>query len=81
MPQVDKATIKNRAMQLRAAGKIAMGKFLGSRVGSRASVLMEDGGIGNSEHFVPVRVSPGYEPGTLIDVTIASATDVQLIAA
>lgn len=81
MPKVDKATIKNRAMQLRAAGKMAMGQFLESRVGQSASVLMEDGGVGNSEHFVPVRVSPTFEPGTLIDVTIVAASDGQLIAA
>jgi threonylcarbamoyladenosine tRNA methylthiotransferase MtaB len=81
MPQVEKAIIKDRAAQLRAAGKNVLSAFLKGRVGSTASVLMEDGGIGNSEHFVPVRVSPDYEPGTLIDVTIASTTDGQLIAA
>ncbi|NKB42876.1 MAG: tRNA (N(6)-L-threonylcarbamoyladenosine(37)-C(2))-methylthiotransferase MtaB [Alphaproteobacteria bacterium] len=81
MPQVDKAVIKGRAAKLRAAGKVAMGRFLESRVGSQASVLMEDNGVGNSEHFVPVRVSKTFEPGTLIDVTIASTTSGQLIAA
>jgi len=81
MPQVEKAVIKQRAADLRAAGKSAMNTFLESRVGSRASVLMEDNGLGNSEHFVPVRVGPDLQPGALIDVTIGAVQDGQLIAA
>jgi len=81
MPQVEKAVIKQRAADLRAAGKSAMNTFLESRVGSRASVLMEDNGLGNSEHFVPVRVGPDLQPGALIDVTIGDVQDGQLIAA
>lgn len=81
MPQVEKAVIKQRAAELRAAGKSAMNTFLESRVGSRASVLMEDNGLGNSEHFVPVRVGPDLQPGELIDVTIGAVQDGQLIAA
>jgi threonylcarbamoyladenosine tRNA methylthiotransferase MtaB len=81
MPQVEKAVIKQRAAELRAAGKSAMGVFLESRVGSRASVLMEDNGLGNSEHFVPVKVGADLQPGALIDVTIEAVQDGQLVAA
>jgi len=81
MPQVDKSVAKARAATLRAVGAKAMSQFLESRIGHQASVLMEDGGIGNSEHFVPVKVSPEIEPGTLLNVTIAAVHDGHLIAA
>jgi threonylcarbamoyladenosine tRNA methylthiotransferase MtaB len=81
MPQVERTVIKERAARLRAVGKEAMAAFLQSRIGSQASVLMEDNGIGNSEHFVPVRVSSASAPGALVNVTIAAVANGQLIAA
>lgn len=81
MPQIEKAVIKARAAQLRAVGRAAMNTFLETRVGLTASVLMEDGGVGNSEHFVPVQVRSDLEAGALVDVTIASVSDGRLIAA
>ena len=81
MPQVERTVIKERAARLRAVGKEAMAAFLQSRIGSQASVLMEDNGIGNSEHFVPVRVSSASTPGALVNVTIAAVANGQLIAA
>ena len=81
MPQVDNAIAKARAATLRAVGSKAMTHFLESRIGHSASVLMEGGGIGNSEHFVPVKVSPEIEPGTLVNVTISAVDNGHLIAA
>ena len=81
MPQVSQSVAKSRAAILRAAGTAAMDKFLVSRIGHQASVLMEDNGIGNSEHFVPVKVSPDIVPGTLLNVTISAVNNGQLIAA
>ena len=80
MPQVEKSVIKQRAARLRTAGQQQMQRFLADRVGRTASVLMEDGGIGNSEHFVPVRVTQA-PPGVIIDVTIAGVDGDHLIAA
>jgi hypothetical protein len=42
---------------------------------------MEDNGLGNSEHFVPVKVGADLQPGALIDVTIEAVQDGQLVAA
>lgn len=81
MPQVEKSVIKARAAILRTVGKAAMNTFLETRVGSIASVLMEDGGVGNSEHFVPVKVRSDLESGTLVDVAITAVANGQLIAA
>ncbi len=81
MPQVDRAVIKSRAAHLRAVGINAMAKFLSSRVGQTASVLIEQNGIGQSEHYVPVRVQPDPGAGSLIEVTIADVADGHLIAA
>ncbi len=80
MPQVDKQVIKQRAAKLRAAGQDQMTAFLQSRVGHGASVLMEDGGVGNSEHFVPVKVADA-PTGSIVDVTIAGHDGTHLIAA
>lgn len=81
MPQVDKALIKERAARLRAAGKDAMAAFMASRIGTRASVLIEDDNTGHSEHFVPVQVSGDAATGHIVDVEIASATATHLVAA
>lgn len=80
MPQVEKPVIKKRAAQLRAAGQEQMALFLQGRVGRRASVLMEDGGVGNSEHFVPVKVT-NAQAGVIVDVTIAGHDGRHLFAA
>ena len=81
MPQVDPAVIKSRAARLRAVGNDAMAQFLSSRIGQPASVLIEQQGIGQSEHYVPVRVHPDPGAGSLVDVTIADVADGHLIAA
>lgn len=80
MPQVDKTVIKARAARLREAGHAQMESFLRGRVGQSASVLMEDDGIGNSEHFVPVKVADA-PTGAIVDVTIAGHDGTHLIAA
>lgn len=81
MPQVDKATIKERAARLRAAGDAVKEKFLTSCIGHRASVLVEADGVGQSEHYVPVRITPDPGAGALVHVTIADAVDGYLVAA
>lgn len=81
MPQVNGAIIKDRAARLRAMGDVAMALFLSNRIGQQATVLIEQNGVGQSEHYVPVRVDPDPGPGTLVTVTIADAVDGFLIAA
>ena len=81
MPQIPIPTIKERAAQLRAAGEISKADFLKSCVGRRASVLVESNGIGQSEHYVPVRLTSDPGAGALINVTVAATDGGYLIAA
>ena len=80
MPQVDPVVIKQRAAQLRAAGNTAMTRFLFQQIGRTVSVLIEKNGMGQSEHYVPVRVRPDPGTGALIDAIIADVDDGTLIA-
>ena len=54
MPAVPKPERKARAQRLRAAGAAAEKKFLESRLGRTADVLIESEGLGRSEHYAPV---------------------------
>src|SRR5690606_3288953 len=75
MPQVDKKTAKRRAEILRQAGNLQFSKLCADRVGRTENVLVERGGLGRTEQFVPVAV-PGTEPGELVAVRITDiATD------
>ena len=81
MPQVKRTVVKARAAHLRAVGDAALALFLSNRIGHRASVLVEQDGIGRSEHYVPVRIEPDPGAGALVDVTIADVANGHLIAA
>ena len=75
MPQVPVPVRKARAARLRATGKAALGRFLESRVGTQAQVLVEKGELGRSEHFAPVRLDRSAEPGTVVRARIIGAAD------
>jgi threonylcarbamoyladenosine tRNA methylthiotransferase MtaB len=70
MPQVDGATIKERAKRLRATGETALRQRLESEIGSTRQVLIEGATQGRTEHFVPVATSGGM-PGDVRSMTIA----------
>ena len=74
MPQVDHATIKARAAELRAAVADQRGAWLQSLLGQPQRVLAERGGTGHAENFAPVRLPPGTTPGTLLTVTPTQIT-------
>jgi threonylcarbamoyladenosine tRNA methylthiotransferase MtaB len=69
MPQLDKATIKARAAELRAEVAAVRGRWLESLVGRKLTVLAETGGTGHAGNFAPVAVPRGTEPGTIMPVT------------
>ncbi|MBJ3786506.1 tRNA (N(6)-L-threonylcarbamoyladenosine(37)-C(2))-methylthiotransferase MtaB [Devosia sediminis] len=69
MPQVEKAVARERTGHLRAAGEKQLAALTLSRLGAVESVLMERGGIGRTEQFVPVRVA-GMEAGELATVRV-----------
>ncbi|MCH7539248.1 MAG: tRNA (N(6)-L-threonylcarbamoyladenosine(37)-C(2))-methylthiotransferase MtaB [Proteobacteria bacterium] len=75
MPQVPVPVRKARAARLRAAGEAALGRFLESRVGTQAQVLVEKEELGRSEHFAPVRLDRSAEPGTVVRARIIGAAD------
>ena len=70
MPQVAAQTIKQRAAQLREAGKAALLAHLEAQRGRRLCVLSERDGTGRSEDFTRVRLGP-LSASRLIDVEIA----------
>ncbi|NGP16642.1 tRNA (N(6)-L-threonylcarbamoyladenosine(37)-C(2))-methylthiotransferase MtaB [Devosia aurantiaca] len=69
MPQVNGAVSKLRAAMLREAGERQVAKLCASRIGKIESVLVERGGVGRTEQFVPVRV-PDNPAGDLLAMRI-----------
>ncbi|SFG41800.1 threonylcarbamoyladenosine tRNA methylthiotransferase MtaB [Novosphingobium sp. CF614] len=71
MPRLDAATIKARAVELRARVARVRESWLAGQVGKPLWVLAEKGGTGHAENFAPVRLPAGTQPGSLIRVTPA----------
>lgn len=69
MPQVDVATIKARAAQLRAEVAALRSEWLASLLGIPLSVLAERDGTGHAPNFARVAVPPGTKAGTLVTIT------------
>ena len=65
MPQLSGRLVKERAAQLRAAGKAALAAELCSRVGGETNVLIERPGIGRAEFYAAVRFTGGGDPGSV----------------
>ena len=71
MPQLDKATIRRRAADLRAeVGKVRE-QWLAGLVGRPLSVLAEADGAGHAGNFARVAVPGGTLPGAIVAVTPA----------
>ena len=67
MPQVPKEIRKKRAAVLRELGNKNLQKFLQTRVGKLENVLIENGGIGRTEHFAEVKITG--EAGEIVQIT------------
>jgi len=78
MPQVDRAVIKQRAADLRAAGARAFAAHLGTYVGQTADVLMEKQDQGRSAHYIPIRLDTAHAPGTILSVRVTGANGDEL---
>jgi threonylcarbamoyladenosine tRNA methylthiotransferase MtaB len=81
MPQLDRASIKERAQRLREKGDAALRAFLDAQIGARRQVLTERGGIGRTEQFTAVRLNVPTAAGLIVDLTVAAHDGRQLIAA
>jgi threonylcarbamoyladenosine tRNA methylthiotransferase MtaB len=78
MPLVAPAAIKARAKRLRDEGEAAAARFLATRVGSKARILVERDGFGHSEHFAPVQVA-GAAAGEIVAARITGTSGAELI--
>jgi len=79
MPQLPSAVRKERAAQLRKAGKAAAARFMDRQAGARATVLVERDDSGYSEHFSPVRLTEPTPEGALVRVRIKGRDGDRLI--
>jgi threonylcarbamoyladenosine tRNA methylthiotransferase MtaB len=74
MPQVDRATIKERAARLREKGEARHTAHLAAQVGRTVDVLLEEADIGRTPDFSEVRLS---RPGETGDIIRARASSMQ----
>jgi threonylcarbamoyladenosine tRNA methylthiotransferase MtaB len=81
MPQLDRATIKERARLLRDRGTEALRRHLHREVGTTRRILAESASAGRTEHFTAVRFAAPVEPGSIVERTIAGHDGRQLLAA
>lgn len=78
MPQVPHNIRKERASRLRELGQRQEAALLKSCVGKQYSVLMEQDGIGRTEHFLPVSCF-GAQSGELITIATQAIVEDKLI--
>ncbi len=78
MPQVDKGIARKRAGLLREAGEKQFYALAQSLIGKTESVLMERGGVGRTEQFVPVQLDDSVA-GELLPVRITGMDGQRLI--
>ena len=69
MPQVNPATVKARAAELRAVVALERSRWLESLIGQELEVLAERDGTGHAPNFARVQLPPGTEAGTIVTVT------------
>ena len=69
MPQVERATVKRRAAELRAAVAVERQGWLAALIGRPLEVLAERDGTGHAPNFARVQLPAGALPGSLIEVT------------
>ena len=69
MPQIDRAIVKRRAAELRAAATTTRDAWLASLVDKPHSILAERDGTGYTPHFARVSVPEGTRAGDILTVT------------
>ncbi|MDA1091297.1 MAG: tRNA (N(6)-L-threonylcarbamoyladenosine(37)-C(2))-methylthiotransferase MtaB [Proteobacteria bacterium] len=84
MPEVAAKIRKARAGRLRTAGAAGLKRFLESRTGTTAQVLVENKADGQSrglsQHYAPVRLDFAAPIGAIVDARITAAGDDYLLA-
>ncbi len=80
MPQLPRATVKERAARLRAKGKTALQKHLASLAGTEQDILVEKPGFGRTPCFAPVQFAGAGEPGAILRVRVSGHDGAKLQA-
>ncbi|MEE8352069.1 MAG: tRNA (N(6)-L-threonylcarbamoyladenosine(37)-C(2))-methylthiotransferase MtaB [Rhodospirillales bacterium] len=80
MPNVPGDVRKTRAQLLRNAGDEGLKRFMESRTGTTAQVLVEKNRQGLSQHYAPVRLNFDSLPGAIIEARITGLSDGCLLA-
>jgi threonylcarbamoyladenosine tRNA methylthiotransferase MtaB len=78
MPQLPVELRRARAADLRHRADHALNRFLNSRIGSAASILVEQQGLGRDETYAPVILPNSMEKGSIVTARIAAAHDGKL---
>ncbi|MEX2614474.1 MAG: tRNA (N(6)-L-threonylcarbamoyladenosine(37)-C(2))-methylthiotransferase MtaB [Alphaproteobacteria bacterium] len=78
MPQVDMIVRRERARLLREAGDAAAARFLDSRIGRDASVLVEQDDVGRTEHYAPILCESGLPNGSMATLRVTGRDGAQL---
>lgn len=81
MPQVEKSVIKKRAARLREAGAQQLRKFLESNLGKKRQVVVEQKGVGRTEHFAAVKLDCDLLAGSLADIMVTGVEGERLAGA
>jgi len=81
MPQLDRATVKERARLLRERGAEALRRHLQREVGTTRRILAESAYAGRTEQFIAVKFAAPVEPGSIVERAIAGHDGGQLLAA
>ncbi|MBI2586110.1 MAG: tRNA (N(6)-L-threonylcarbamoyladenosine(37)-C(2))-methylthiotransferase MtaB [Rhodospirillales bacterium] len=79
MPQIAPGVRKARAAKLRGAGDKGLARFLDSRKGTTAEVLVERGRSGLSQHYAPVELDFGAEVGAIVAARVTAVRGGRLI--
>ena len=70
MPSVPKPIRRERAARLRKIGTARLSALMETRVGTKASVLIEKNNLGRCEQFLPVKLNHQVDVGALISCRI-----------
>jgi threonylcarbamoyladenosine tRNA methylthiotransferase MtaB len=79
MPQVQGATIKDRAARLRTAGEARVAAHLSEQVGQTHRILMENPRMGRTEQFTEVAFATDQPEGRIVTARITGHDGRQLI--
>jgi threonylcarbamoyladenosine tRNA methylthiotransferase MtaB len=80
MPQVPMAERRARAARLREAGERRVEGFLARQIGREVRALVEQPGLGRTEHYAPVALDPAHLSGSVVRARVTGATEGRLTA-